>query len=479
MVAFLSAASSYAVEKVYERERYFEQYNTLFGADPNQYLTAFANGWGGSSFRHPAVAPLIGVPTRAIALATATVTEANERRLRHELALAVVPLAQGLKAALIYLSLVMLGLATVPTLLVCLLNLVGFSSVTIGSIPESFLLSSMFIAAFLYLSIRELGHSTSRTWLWIGTGALATGITLTNIVPMFLFYVGALRCGRAASWTRALVQSSTLCSASFVLAFAIGVAGALAYSKSPEILLPRSLRGDLGSAMASRPIEDFVIASINTFPPAIEPDVVVNELYADRNPALPSRFAYSSRRLTDPFVAFWAAGFVSLLAWGGWQASRSGHRWRMVAAVSAALIGFNFLLHLVFQGRDIFLYTLHWQVPMLILLAGIGLAHLWKLALGTWLLLALGLWSIVADARFLARLHEVAGSSRPAAEHSIPNGRSVSQARANALYQAQDPRYLATIEKTKIVSTDGQRCVREQSIIWTRRGLGGSRVSNA
>lgn len=425
MVAILSAASSYAVEKVYERERYFEQYNTLFGADPNQYLTAFANGWGGTSFRHPAIAPLIGVPTRAIALATATLTEANERRLRHELALTVVPLAQGFKAALIYLSLVMLGLATVPTLLVCLLNLVGFSSVTIGSIPESFLLSSMFIAAFLYLSIRELKDSTSRTscWHWIGAGTLATGITLTNVVPMFLFYVGALRFGRAASWTRALVQSSTVCSASFVLAFAIGVAGALAYSKSPEILLPRSLRGDLGSSMASRPIEDFVIASINTFPAAIEPDVVVNELYVDRNPALPSRFAYSSRRLTDPFVAFWAAGFVSLLAWGGWQASRSGRCWRMVATVSAALIGFNFLLHLVFQGRDIFLYTLHWQVPMLILLAGIGLAHLWKLALGTWLLLALGLWSIVADARFLARLHEVAGSSRPAAEHSIPNGR--------------------------------------------------------
>lgn len=417
--AFLLA---YLVERWYFSVGTFRQYNVLFDSDPNVYLAFFAHGRGALSFRHPLRAWLFSTPIRALADLLAALLPADALAIREQLALLVVPLFQGGKSILLAGGLRLLGCAPGVTSLVVLLNLVGLSALTLGSIPETFPVSAFFIMLVSWFAIQELGGRPIPWAGWIGAGVLGTGVTLTNVVPWGIALVVALGLGRNRSWAMILWQAGLATAAAGVLCFALAMTGTVVYGQDPGELIPRRDRGDLGRQRSPvPPVTDQLVAAANTFAGVVPPGVVpnaralaaaVSRQAADdpgRKPRLFFSFTYRSPEPRGPAVGLWTTMWLALLAVGSYGLWRGGRRARGILIVSGATLLFNVVVHRRFGGSEAYLYVLHWQVPMLFMLAGLG-----RLpgGIGPAILGALCVLSLLSAGQFF-------GSFRAALDHAL------------------------------------------------------------
>ena len=67
----------------------------------------------------------------------------------------------------------------------------------------------------------------------------------------------------------------------------------------------------------------------------------------------------------------WTMVFIGMLAVGAWRVRTKSIVWSAVVAGCLLTLAFNALLHSRFYLHDMFLFALHWQAPMLFLLAGL------------------------------------------------------------------------------------------------------------
>ncbi len=411
LIFVISFSLIYGVEKFYDHHRMFDQLDTLFDADPSSYLDGFGNGWMGPSFRHPFAGMLFSLPIRAAAKITGKVTNADEMVVRRNLALLVTPICQGIKNVMLYLLLIGIGAATWQALTLCSLNLFAFSTVTIGSVPESFAITSMTIVIFAWLMTRDFSSSLKTPkWPWILAGAFAIGVTLTNVVPLAIFHFLGKKFGQAKSWRHSFLGSVTVSLLSLILAFALGAALSVAFSYSPAGLLPFGNRGDVGFWLQKqRPAEELTIAAVSTFAGVIQPDVAPNEHFIRKPPAENEKpslwimFTYAKRRLSDWGALLWTLLFAGLLLIGAWNAYRRGPVWRSLIASSLALLAFNFSLHMFYYLYDMFLYAPHWQTPMIFALAGLMFIKS-RETLGAIILIGLTILSVISDFQFITKV---------------------------------------------------------------------------
>ncbi|HKX33632.1 MAG TPA: DUF6080 domain-containing protein [Blastocatellia bacterium] len=392
LIFLASFAFTYAIEKVYDQYHILAQYNTLFDADPNDYTDAFANGWGVVSFRHPFSHTIFALPVRMASMVVASFG-GNEMEIRREVALLITPLFEGTKNLILYLVLVNLGFNSVRAIVICCVNLFALCTVTVGSVPESFPISSMMVVLFAWFMTRDFtADRRVPLWQWITAGSFAIGITITNVFPLFVFFILGRMRGYGDRWWRGLCLSTVAAAACLVLAFAVAAPLCLAFSYTPKLLLPSGVRGDLGILGGAkvgavlkgmddpnrRPVEELIVAVVNTFIGVVKPQVVPNEHYLEntvpesKKPKLDNRFTYAPTRLDSMLSIAWALIFAGMLLLGGSKAYLQSPVWRALALGSAALIAFNLVLHQFFYSLDMFLYSLHWQVPMLFLLAGLA-----------------------------------------------------------------------------------------------------------
>jgi hypothetical protein len=156
----------------------------LFNADADRYIISFADSWPlGTHFRHPLIEFTFSLPIRAAARVMCAVAACDRAALRHDLALLVIPMAEAVKGALVYWVCVTLGLTLWQAALLCALNLFSLSTLTVGSVPETFAISSMLITGFIALMVGVF-HSrrVARSISWVAVGSLAIGITVTNVM---------------------------------------------------------------------------------------------------------------------------------------------------------------------------------------------------------------------------------------------------------------------------------------------------------
>ncbi|HKX27551.1 MAG TPA: DUF6080 domain-containing protein [Blastocatellia bacterium] len=402
---------TYGVGKYYDDRHVLDQWNTLFDSDAPEYVDAFSNGWPKPSFRHPFGGMFFSTPIRAIGKVAATITGGDELRIRRDLCFLIVPFFEALKNLVLYLLLIRIGLNSWQAAIMCGLNLFALSTMTIGSIPESFPISSAAIVVFAWLMAREFGaRERVPIWQWILAGSFAIGITITNIVPLLVFYLLGKRLGRTESWFSGLKQSAVLATLSLVCTFALSAVFAVAYSHGAKSLLPQSKRGDLGMRQnGDNPVEQLAIAAASTFVGIIPRDIVPNNIYVEKSftpeerPSLLMMFTYSRQKLNNFQTLSWVLLYAGLLAIGGWLAYRQQGAWSAITLGSVALLVFNFTLHRFFYWNDMFLYAPHWQVPMLLLLAGLVFLKP-RFALGPAVLAALAIASAVTSFQFLAEV---------------------------------------------------------------------------
>ena len=375
----LSFTTIELIERLYDRYHVLDQTNTLFDADPNKVLVNFSTSWGNDTyFRHPWLDLVFSVPVRASAKVLCGVFRCDAAPTRRNLGLLVTPLFGGLKNALLYLIFTCLGLTAARAWVLCALNLFAFSNLTIGSIPESFPVSSMMVVLFIALMISSIERG--REWRmrhWIIAGAFATGITVANLIPLVICFYVSQRYGRQRGIDRGLRDTATVAAATLILTFSIAATGAVLASGSMTSLFPSATRGDFGeTSLELYAPEQIAIGLANTFVPVTEPQIVPNrftknELAPALRPVLDFRLTYANSHLDRLGSFVWTTTVLTLIAFGAYRASTGSATWKAVVYASILLLVFNVGVNFVFYLHDMYLYSLGWEVPLLFMLAGL------------------------------------------------------------------------------------------------------------
>lgn len=367
------------VEAIYDRYHVLDQTNTLFDADPNKVLVNFSTSWGNDTyFRHPWVDFVFSIPVRASAKVHCQVFGCDTARARRLLGLVITPVFGGVKNVLLYIIFTEIGLTPASASLLCAVNLLAFSSLTIGSIPETFPVSSTMVVLFVALMVTSLDRPRDwRMGYWIAAGAFATGITVTNVVPLVICFFWSRRRGQKHPTIRAVRDTMYVATATVMLTFAVAAVASRLSSGTMIGLLPSAERGDFGrtSPGTSAP-EQIAIDLADAFVPVIQPQIVPNRFPQNQlDPAAVSvldfGLTYANRRLNDLTSIAWTVTSLALVALGAYRASQGTEAWKSLAYVSMALLAFNVGIHLVFYLHDMYLYSLDWGVPLLFMLAGL------------------------------------------------------------------------------------------------------------
>jgi hypothetical protein len=189
-------------------------------------------------------------------------------------------------------------------------------------------------------------------------------------------------------------------SVALLIVGAIAIAGNRAYDRRPGGLATIGAWRP-GSGMRPQPATDLPLAlSFAVVTPA-RPAIASNDLLTSRGD-WPFAFTYTGMLAQHPALWIWLAGWTATLGWG---AARGLGDPRLAPWVRAALgiLAFNVALHLIFFGRDFFLYALHWQLAELILVAGLAVGAsrtartlFTSVAIATVLTSGWAVWSIVA-----------------------------------------------------------------------------------
>ena len=171
------------VARRFERLHVFAQTNVLFDADVRLRLQAIAGGRH-LGIKHPNLMaycyPPIALAAKAIVrLRPASGTEAD---VRQSLGILLVPAASAVKTALVFLLFSRLGLSVTSAAVATLLELVSFTTLVFGSIPESYGLTALALALMYVWAARQpaSGHLTRGQLL----GWLVLGVSLPALAPV-------------------------------------------------------------------------------------------------------------------------------------------------------------------------------------------------------------------------------------------------------------------------------------------------------
>jgi hypothetical protein len=352
-----------------------DQHDVLFDADPIVYLGVFANGdmrdrlWRA----HPNVRNLVNPPVRlAAGLLRVARPQWTPERARREAALLVAPAAAGLTTAAVFLTFHMLGASLPAALLGAVVEMASFSGLVFGSMPESYPLSGALLAASLLLladATRPGGRL--RVLPWVLVASTAFGITATNLglvgIPLFVAASRALgsRLRAAAATSGLLLVSAGLAAVElFVLNAAYGEWLPLRkIERTDPFLAPRPM-----ATAASFP--EAVVSTVLPDRPA----VVTNEIALRRDYPIELMFTIEggpqgtvSRLLRGLVVA----GFLLL---GTLKLARLEGRGPPLLLAALGVLGFNLVLHSVYRGPDLLLYSMHWHAALAVVMGAAALA---------------------------------------------------------------------------------------------------------
>jgi len=345
-----------------DSRRSFEQINVLFEADAAWFLEGFVWGssggspFGGRSRVHPNVTNMVNPPLRIAAAGICSIVRCDAEPLRHQLALAVAPAFMAVAAAFVLLTALELGIPLHWSLAFAGLHAASFSNFLFGSIPESYPLSGAGYAALFYLltrtlTTREIGLAA----LWVGVGVFLVGVTVTNVVPFAIAATAATYWSRRA-WRSALQVSALWTTAAVALTAVLSVALSAVYGELTALTAELGQMREVAPRIAERVIE-FPVALTQTvlppFPTTMDIISVIKEPYS---------FQFT---VHNQFSAWRFALVAAMIAWAAVGQRRQPPHMRGLVGVCAAILAFNWTMHLFF-GEQLMLYSQHWQTALLL-----------------------------------------------------------------------------------------------------------------
>ncbi|MFH1689064.1 MAG: DUF6080 domain-containing protein [Candidatus Eisenbacteria bacterium] len=351
----------------------FDEFNTFFGADPNMVIRALSEGAGRQHISHPNLPHFFSLPLKGISkVLWAGRTGMEQLLIRWRLAMFIVPLAAALQCFVAFRVFVRLGFRVASAALLTLLGCVSFSQMVFGSMPESFALSGLAITLAYLLALQfERIRGRARNGRWIALGIFGTGITITNIFPVALLY-GVWQRRRGANAPTVLRRVAVGAAVVFVGVFAIrGGVNALLDPQSGTFTggeyVTKFLVPDPG-----RHAMMFPSAIINGLTPSKGVWALRNGLWLPRKRGYPYKFTMQTPRFLS-VRNLTGVGLIALVLAALFRLRRARHPAWPYCLASMVILAVNWALHSVW-GEEQFLYSQHWQFPLLVLIAGLFLA---------------------------------------------------------------------------------------------------------
>lgn len=396
-----------------------DQFDVLFDADTGSRLECMTTDRCGdrSSFAHPALAAFVNPPVRlaAAALQAAGVVDGEAWEARRLVALGVAPLASALQTLVVFFMLRALGLGRGVAASLTLVNALAFSHLVFGSLPESFALSGLALSLAALLAAREMNGRPVPRPLWIAVGVFAAGITVTNFVAVALLFAATRLALRDR--VRVLLLEGVLLGVVVASAVAmIGIASAPLYDlrdvdPGGGVFFTRQWLHEEGRV-------DRAFHLIGIFAATF----AAPEIEERENPSALGRHSRYVTMFEVPVRPFgWLASpgalaMLGLLAAGAVGLARGPRPARFMLGASLALLAFNALLH-TFWGSGLILYSQHWQIALVVLLAGLGFWPAFSSRAPRALALGFGVLALAlaaGNARALAWMHAALDAPRTA-----------------------------------------------------------------
>lgn len=377
VLALGSFLLSWQLESRLDRLGVFAQYNVLFDADPIEQIESFSEGSNraGRNLVHFNLANYVHPPVRLggrVAVWTGAASVDDEAQIRRQIALWVVPTASALKLLVVFGTFLLLDFSPLRSLLLAVLSGVSFSQAIFGSIPEHWALSGLVLAATFWLAADLVRRGGQIRWLpWALVGALAFGITVTNLVLVVLVFTVALLVARPGllAATTAGIRLSLFSTASAILYFL----GAAAVSGVSQRQTPAALGRWVGRHTGGHFLEQ-----LQRFPSAVANSIAPPKVDTAPNSTglrvLGESNEFQFTLETSPGVASLQniPGMLLLVAvvTGAVSGIRASRSQRALALAAIAVLVFNGVFHAHF-GSELFLYSQHYQLAVVVLLSGL------------------------------------------------------------------------------------------------------------
>jgi hypothetical protein len=362
--------------------------NRFFDADNAWYLINFETGaqnfgsYGGRNAVHPNVANFVHPLVVGISKLATLITNKSKAETTEDSALIIGPASAALRSGFLFLALDTAGLSLMDALLATSLASFAFSSVLFGCLPESFVISSGCFAGYFWLAAVTAKDKRLRSGWWCFCGMCLSSITITNVVPFAMGLLGllmfSLRDPRALRNT-SLITAGAL--ASTALCFfaltamhgtfrgvgrTVGQLEEVGFSaKSMLIDFPRAL----GLTLVGQPPNQLIGTDEEHRSTTVQ---VVRFTYRDDlrhiQQSVPtiSRYRAVAQSRLHQIVTLLLITVGILLSYGVLRTSTSPAI--ALYLLSLSHLAFHWILHSFF-GLELFLYSQHWIVPLVIAIA--------------------------------------------------------------------------------------------------------------
>jgi len=369
--SFVYFISCYAISISWYYNGYFDVYNIFFDTDPNKNLSAFAHGRGLHAVSH-AFLELFSVTIRIIEFAFSSLsTISNRLEFRELFALAISPIFSALTIVCFYKILMQLKIKTIDANIFTLIFSASFSNVIFAIIPETYAISCFLIALLVHYYLRSGQMKQSGSPLaWLMIAILLTGITITNIVIFFLIFSAHLLKNEKFDYYNTFRKASLYSISAVLLVFIYYKMSHFLFSAITGIDVKTGSVGGIdwiakyvttSLYKAGINIINLFSASINAFL-AASPKTALHTTSSELTYNLLSFTRYKADYLWLSSVAILCSAFA--------YASKEHlkeKRWHDLYLISGLIIVFNFSLHVLF-GREMFMYTQHWIIPLCLIL---------------------------------------------------------------------------------------------------------------
>lgn len=348
----------------------FDQFDVIFDSDPNLWIHMFAHGWGANTLLHPFCNYLFTIPIRIFEAVASIAGQVDDPVMfREAIVLYISPVCSAIMAVSIYAIFRLLEFDSLKACLVSCLAVLGFSSLTFGSIPSVYTLTSFSNALLMLLAILYSMKASRFTYIsFVIVSLFTVSITVSNIIHVGWVY-WFMFLAKGDQPMPALVKSvtrSTLILMAIVSAFLVidrlteredtkGVSETIRYI---ELFTPTPMEQVTKIARFPEIVARTIIPTV----PVEMPSYPGTEL----GEAIKVQVSISEIEFGLPSVFF---SIVSIIAIGGGAliAYRLDGLWRHMALASLATLLTFGMLHSLF-GQYIYLYSQTWYVPCIFLL---------------------------------------------------------------------------------------------------------------
>ena len=348
---------------------FLQFYNIFFDADPNTALASFAHGtWGRHAVTH-AFMELFAIPVRVIEMIFLQTGVVYDRLVfRETLALVISPAFSALSILYFYRFLGAVDINKQDSIILTLFFAFAFTNLIFAILPESYAISCFLITyIFYYYASCKQTSSKGSVIIWFSLAVLMAGITITNIAVFFMVYFAHSFKNIRLSPFESLKRTVLFSLAAIIIVFAF-------YFLSHSLLNLEAGSGGTVSGVArfittsAEQAElnglNILSASINSLV-AIQPEIFTNE-HCKRSSLISCNSINFTRSINSPGWILASCTILFLAAFTIMRKIKLSPT-RDIYLLSLLILLFNFILHVLF-GRDMFLYTQHWIVPLCIIL---------------------------------------------------------------------------------------------------------------